>query len=144
MYIKGGNPLCLCGNPHRKNGRDCLECHNAAERRRRHARPMTPEERKKSNARSLAHINLKLGKLKRQPCEHSGCKQQAQMHHDDYDKPLDVRWLCRDHHVGLHNEKNRSQKRKDEQTLADIVAKVVARQKAPRIKAASPESRIGP
>ncbi|WP_218650451.1 hypothetical protein [Brevundimonas sp. P7753] len=25
-------------------------------------------------------------------------------HHDDYSRPLDVRWLCRAHHMEVHNE----------------------------------------
>ncbi len=40
------------------------------------------------------------GKITRQPCETCGDK--AQAHHDDYTKPLDVRWLCPKHHAELH------------------------------------------
>lgn len=29
-------------------------------------------------------------------------------HHDDYSKPLDVRWLCRSCHQAVHNELKRS------------------------------------
>jgi hypothetical protein len=45
---------------------------------------------------------IKAGTLTRQPCEECGAK--AQAHHDDYAKPLDVRWLCRRHHRLWHNE----------------------------------------
>jgi hypothetical protein len=41
------------------------------------------------------------GTLKVQPCEKCGKK--AQAHHDDYSKPLDVRWLCPVHHAEHHN-----------------------------------------
>lgn len=34
------------------------------------------------------------------PCEKCGRK--AHAHHDDYDKPLDVRWLCPKHHKEHH------------------------------------------
>lgn len=41
------------------------------------------------------------GKLVRLPCEE--CQvEPAQAHHDDYDKPLDVRWLCGSCHSLLH------------------------------------------
>lgn len=41
------------------------------------------------------------GKLVKQPCEI--CQEsKVQAHHDDYSKPLDVRWLCTKHHAEWH------------------------------------------
>lgn len=40
------------------------------------------------------------GRLKREPCE--ACGARAEAHHDDYSKPLDVRWLCPTHHAEWH------------------------------------------
>jgi len=45
---------------------------------------------------------IRSGKLVRQPCECCGAPQ-AQAHHDDYSKPLCVRWLCPKHHREVHN-----------------------------------------
>lgn len=42
------------------------------------------------------------GTLKKQGCEVCG-SQSVDAHHDRYDKPLNVRWLCRSHHVKLHH-----------------------------------------
>lgn len=41
------------------------------------------------------------GVLGKQPCEVCG-QAAVDAHHDRYDEPLDVRWLCRRHHVRLH------------------------------------------
>lgn len=43
---------------------------------------------------------IKSGRINRQLCEQCGRK--AQAHHDDYSKPLDVRWLCTTHHREWH------------------------------------------
>ena len=44
---------------------------------------------------------LVAGKLIKQPCEVCGSRK-VDAHHDDYAEPLNVRWLCRQHHVRLH------------------------------------------
>ena len=41
------------------------------------------------------------GRLQKQPCEKCG-DPVAEAHHEDYSNPLDVRWLCRAHHVEWH------------------------------------------
>jgi len=42
------------------------------------------------------------GKLIKQPCEVCGSTTKVHGHHDDYSKPLDVRWLCPKHHAEWH------------------------------------------
>jgi len=64
------------------------------------------ERKKKANPMMLrAHgwvwRALRDGRLVRQPCEVCGATE-VQAHHDDYEKPLEVRWLCRAHHMELH------------------------------------------
>lgn len=44
---------------------------------------------------------IRRGLVKRQPCEVCG-SEPADGHHEDYDRPADVRWLCRRHHRELH------------------------------------------
>ena len=81
----------------------------------RQAYAATPEGRASGNkakrayldrnpAKRAAHIAtgnaIRDGKLTRQPCEVCGAR--AQAHHDDYSKPLDVRWLCTTHHADWH------------------------------------------
>lgn len=44
---------------------------------------------------------IRNGVLVREPCEVCG-KEKVDAHHDDYSKPLDVRWLCRFHHLKHH------------------------------------------
>lgn len=53
-------------------------------------------------ARTAVGNALRDRRLFRQPCEACGGK--AQAHHDDYSKPLDVRWLCFRHHREHHGQ----------------------------------------
>lgn len=46
---------------------------------------------------------LRSGELERQPCERCG-EVKAYAHHEDYDKPLDVVWLCQPCHKERHKE----------------------------------------
>ena len=43
---------------------------------------------------------LRSGLLKKQPCW--VCGSDAVAHHPDYDRPLDVVWLCQSHHKQAH------------------------------------------
>jgi hypothetical protein len=47
------------------------------------------------------------GTLVKQPCEVCG-DVKTEAHHDDYSKPLDVRWLCFKHHRETHGQKLRT------------------------------------
>lgn len=51
-------------------------------------------------ARSITQRAIKEGKLVPQPCEVCGSPL-TEAHHTDYNKPLDVRWLCKQHHSNI-------------------------------------------
>lgn len=55
----------------------------------------------KIRAGGMVHRAVKRGMLSRQPCEKCG-RSDTHAHHDDYDKPLDVRWLCPPCHAAHH------------------------------------------
>jgi hypothetical protein len=61
----------------------------------------------KVQARSRVAMAIANGSLIRQPCEVCGVER-GEAHHHDYSKPLDVRWLCRTHHMSLHRATRRS------------------------------------
>ena len=52
-------------------------------------------------AQVMAGNAIRDGRLLKRPCEACGTAK-AQAHHDDYSKPLDVRWLCTTHHAEWH------------------------------------------
>lgn len=55
----------------------------------------------KRKAHAIVGNAIRDGRLLREPCEVCGTKD-AQAHHDDYGKPLEVRWLCTTHHAEWH------------------------------------------
>ena len=54
-------------------------------------------------AHKVVVVAIRNGMLVRRPCEICGAEN-ARAHHEDYSKPLDVRWLCQIHHVARHRE----------------------------------------
>lgn len=74
-----------------------------AEALRRASRAWDSRNRHKKAAHAKLNYAVATGSVQRQPCEKCGSPH-TEGHHDDYDKPLDVRWLCTAHHAQAHVE----------------------------------------
>lgn len=83
--------------------RYCLDCHAEymRENRRKHYE-LFPEAKKRANARSYLNVYIKRGAIKKGPCIVCGTEKNLEAHHEDYDKPLEVIWYCRKHHIEKH------------------------------------------
>lgn len=57
----------------------------------------------KAKARAMVEREVLAGRLQRNPCEICG-EPKTHAHHDDYSKPLEVRWLCVKHHMEAHGK----------------------------------------
>ena len=103
------------GHPQMRDGHlnKCKECTKKDVRERREAcdsvreydraRSRLPHRRRGRNykpdsqkirAHNMVSRAVRAGALVRQPCEHCGSTESIEAHHEDYDKPLDVMWLC--------------------------------------------------
>lgn len=81
-----------------------------AENRDRHllwARVHRDPESQEYKAHMQFSYRRRVGLLVPQPCEVCG-ETVVDGHHDDYEKPLEVRWLCRSHHKLHHAQQERS------------------------------------
>lgn len=65
-----------------------------------HSQAWRQEYPNRRRAQGLVQHALRSGKLKKQPCW--VCGSGAVAHHPDYDRPLDVVWLCQPHHKQAH------------------------------------------
>jgi ribosomal protein S27AE len=63
----------------------------------------------KEAARRMTQVAIRSGRLLRQPCEKCSAEP-AHAHHDDYTRPLEVRWLCRPCHTAHHVAERRATK----------------------------------
>ena len=61
------------------------------------------EDKRRSKCHSAVSRAIKSGELVRQNCERCGNKNSL-AHHEDYDKPLIVNWLCQPCHKQRHKE----------------------------------------
>lgn len=57
----------------------------------------------KYRAHAIVNSAIKRKKLFSQPCDVCG-SEETQAHHDDYFKPLNVRWMCAAHHSQWHKQ----------------------------------------
>ena len=66
----------------------------------------------KEFARKHLHQEVRKGAVKRSRiCDICGEFGFIEAHHEDYNKPLSVKWLCRKCHTNIHKERNDSQER---------------------------------
>lgn len=125
MGLRGPKPTCECGscpkclrrariNRYRKKHgyrdpktTERVRAWRAANRERDNARELAryyaldEEGKRKKRARGALNDAIRSGRMERQPCEVCGAEK-AHGHHDDYNKPYDVRWLCAAHHAEVH------------------------------------------
>ena len=106
--------LCPCGNERAYVNRVyCKECFAKQARDRRKAEKeligykprnfLTKEQKRiKKHARDLVNSEIRKGFLIPQACEVCCTTLNVEAHHDDYSKPLHVRWLCVIHHREHH------------------------------------------
>lgn len=101
---------CECG--------ECKKCRHREYMNEWYRRPGNADkQREKQRRYGASHPDTRTGRkrdpekdkvrheawltLEQQPCEVCG-EQRAHRHHDDYSKPLEVRWLCPRHHGEVH------------------------------------------
>jgi hypothetical protein len=83
----------------------CTECHRIISNARRTKYRLHHPQNYNCEKRFLK--GLRDGKIKRGPCSVCGTDLNVEGHHTDYKKPLEVVWLCRQHHLEIHNGKGK-------------------------------------
>lgn len=66
-------------------------------------RLLDPKEKEKDAVRAYTRKKIKEGIIiKSSTCEKCGSEKNIHGHHDDYSRPLDIRWLCQSCHFSFH------------------------------------------
>jgi hypothetical protein len=101
----------LCGRSNCENTDNflsngwCKSCAAAYQRERLKYHDLAPrseEQTIRHRVRALTRSYIKAGKLIKGACEVCRTNDDIEAHHDDYAKPMDIRWLCRKHHREHH------------------------------------------
>jgi len=81
----------------------CNRCSADYMREWRKSHPMTEQQRFKHNVRRKTNQRIERGLLIKQTCEI--CDDiNVEAHHEDYNNPYDIKWLCRKHHLEHHKK----------------------------------------
>ena len=105
----------------------CLDCYNQQQRDKRERYPERYKEARKRYykknrqiildkiasyreqnsikryAQKIVEYAVKRGDIKKKTCEICGGKE-TEAHHDDYSKPLNIKWVCRKCHRRIHGK----------------------------------------
>jgi len=91
--------------PHRvKNRIDYAATERGIESSGRAKKAWIEKNPTKRKAQHLVNNAIRDKKLFKEPCSVCGSSHRTHAHHDDYSKPLNVRWLCYQHHKDWHAE----------------------------------------
>ena len=77
---------------------------NSKENRRKASKLQRLMFPKEHSARTKLNTAIRDGKIERGVCSVCGTNKNVEGHHLDYNKPLDVVWLCMEHHKAVHRE----------------------------------------
>jgi hypothetical protein len=91
-----------------KNKEKVKECKRISQKRQQDKRNEQQRVRRAEDPRKYEVYNIvakavKLGAIESSPCTECG-EEKVDAHHVDYSKPLDVIWLCKQHHLKVHTE----------------------------------------
>lgn len=96
---------CACGSDFASYSKSkCMDCYRES-RAKRKGNPDYIVQLFKESVRSLTRKYIAKGILTKQLCIVCGTNEMIEAHHEDYTKPLEVIWLCRNHHKQYHSGK---------------------------------------
>lgn len=78
------------------------------------------EDHRRQYAHGKVSRAIKSGKLVRSPCIRCG-EPKSLAHHEDYDKPLDVMWLCQPCHKQRHKELLKMEKKHGKENWSNCI-----------------------
>lgn len=73
------------------------------EKIRKQKQKYKPDDRRKLANTAVGNA-IRDGRLIKLPCWICGSMDNIEAHHPDYDSPLDVVWLCTEHHAQIHRD----------------------------------------
>lgn len=88
----------------RESSKRAIKKHRSSDKWKKYLKSKMKKNPEKYRAHWLVKSAIKRGILKRKPCQKCGKRKYVHAHHDNYFKPLDVAWLCAQHHSARHKE----------------------------------------